>query len=125
MPAPTITQVRSAAVHVVDQDAALAFYRDTLGFEVRIDTGPGPMGRWIEVAPSGAATTIALIAAADSAHVGADTGIRLTASDVDADHAVFRDAGVDVDPAVARWPGVPPMFSFRDPEGNILYLLDG
>jgi lactoylglutathione lyase len=125
MPASTITQLRSAAVHVVDQDAAIAFYRDTLGFDVRLDTGPGPMGRWIEVAPQGATTTIALIAAADPAFAGSDTGIRLTAADVDADHAALADAGVDVDPEVARWPGVPPMFSFRDPEGNILYLIEG
>jgi catechol 2,3-dioxygenase-like lactoylglutathione lyase family enzyme len=125
MSASTITQLRSAAVHVVDQDAALAFYRDALGFEVRIDTGPGPMGRWIEVAPSGATTAIALIAAADASDVGVDTGIRMTASDVDADHAALRDAGLDADPEVARWPGVPPMFSFRDPDGNTLYLIEG
>jgi uncharacterized glyoxalase superfamily protein PhnB len=33
-----------------DPDAALAFYRDTLGFEVRLDVGYGGM-RWITVGP--------------------------------------------------------------------------
>ena len=33
-----------------DPDASLAFYRDTLGFEVRNDVGTGPM-RWITVGP--------------------------------------------------------------------------
>ena len=33
-----------------DPDAALAFYRDTLGFEVRNDVGYGGM-RWITVGP--------------------------------------------------------------------------
>ena len=30
---------------------------------------------------------------------------------------------IDVDPEVLRWPGVPQMFSFRDPDGNTLYLV--
>jgi uncharacterized glyoxalase superfamily protein PhnB len=34
-----------------DPDAALAFYRDTLGFEVRLDVGRGPK-RWITVGPA-------------------------------------------------------------------------
>jgi catechol 2,3-dioxygenase-like lactoylglutathione lyase family enzyme len=33
-----------------DPDASLAFYRDTLGFEVRLDVGGGKM-RWITVGP--------------------------------------------------------------------------
>ena len=35
-----------------DPDASLAFYRDTLGFEVRADVGSGKM-RWITVGPPG------------------------------------------------------------------------
>ena len=35
-----------------DPDAALAFYRDILGFEVRSDVGHGKM-RWITVGPAG------------------------------------------------------------------------
>ena len=35
-----------------DPDASLAFYRDTLGFEVRTDVGSGKM-RWITVGPAG------------------------------------------------------------------------
>jgi catechol 2,3-dioxygenase-like lactoylglutathione lyase family enzyme len=35
-----------------DPDASLAFYRDTLGFEVRLDVGQGTM-RWITVGPAG------------------------------------------------------------------------
>ena len=35
-----------------DPDASLAFYRDTLGFEVRADVGSGRM-RWITVGPAG------------------------------------------------------------------------
>ncbi len=35
-----------------DPDASMAFYRDTLGFEVRNDVGYGTM-RWITVGPAG------------------------------------------------------------------------
>ncbi len=120
-----ITQIRSVAINVEDQDRALDFYSGTLGFEIRIDSGPGPAGRWIEVAPPGGATTIALIATPEPGHTGVDTGIRLTTADVVSDHSALRAAGVDVDPELSRWPGVPPMFSFRDPEGNTLYALEG
>jgi len=44
-----------------DQDRALAFYRDKLGFEVRTDTDFGEGFRWLEVAPVGAYPVIALV----------------------------------------------------------------
>jgi len=44
-----------------DPDAALAFYRDTLGFEVRADVGSGKM-RWISVGPPGQPGTSILLA---------------------------------------------------------------
>jgi catechol 2,3-dioxygenase-like lactoylglutathione lyase family enzyme len=39
-----------------DPDASLAFYRDTIGFEVRADVGHGGM-RWITVGPADQPTT--------------------------------------------------------------------
>ena len=55
---------------------------------------------------------------------GAKTGICLDTSDVDADHATLKAAGVDVDDEVARWGGpVPPMFWLRDPDGNSLIVV--
>jgi lactoylglutathione lyase len=55
---------------------------------------------------------------------GVETGIRLTTADVDAAHAAMRALGVDVDD-VLRWPGVPPMFAFRDQDGNGLEIVEG
>ncbi len=55
---------------------------------------------------------------------GSETGICLDTSDVDADHATLKAAGVDVDDEVARWGGpVPPMFWLRDPDGNSLIVV--
>ena len=60
----------------------------------------------------------------EGTRVGVDTGVRFTTEDADADHAALAAAGVDVDAEVLHFPGVPPMFSFRDPDGNTLYLVE-
>jgi predicted enzyme related to lactoylglutathione lyase len=118
-----ITDVRTVGVPVTDQDRALEFYLDTLGFEKRLDAPIGEGMRWIEVAPAGATTSIALVRSPEGAPVGLDTGIRFTTQDADADHANLRAAGVDADD-VLRWPGVPPMFTFRDIDGNGLVIVE-
>jgi predicted enzyme related to lactoylglutathione lyase len=118
-----ISDVRTVGVPVTDRARALEFYGGVLGFEVRVDT-PFPGGRWIEVAPPGATTTIALTATSDGTPEGVDTGVRFTTADAAADHAALTAAGVRVDGEVLRFPGVPPMFSFRDPDGNTLYVVE-
>jgi catechol 2,3-dioxygenase-like lactoylglutathione lyase family enzyme len=118
-----ITDVRTVAVPVSDQDRALAFYTERLGFAVRFDGSFGA-GRWIEVAPDGATTSLALVPPVEDGAAGIDTGIRLTTRDAAADHVALRAAGVDVDAGVLRFPGVPPMFSFRDADGNTLYVVE-
>lgn len=45
---------------MADQDEALAFYCDQVGFDVRRDLPMGPLGRWIEVAPPGAESCLVL-----------------------------------------------------------------
>jgi catechol 2,3-dioxygenase-like lactoylglutathione lyase family enzyme len=118
-----VTGIRTVAVPVRDQDRALAFWTGPLGMEVRLDAALGS-GRWIEVAPAGAATTIALTAADAGSVPGGDTGIRLTTGDAGAAHSALTAAGVDTDPDVLRWPGVPPMFVLRDPDGNRLTVVE-
>jgi catechol 2,3-dioxygenase-like lactoylglutathione lyase family enzyme len=120
-----ITAVSTVAVPVTDQDRAVAFYVDTLGFDLRMDA-PLPQlgGRWIVVAPPNSTTALALVPAADEIPAGGDTGIRFGTSDAAAAHAALAEQGVAVDDLLS-WPGVPPMFTFRDPDGNVLYLVEG
>ena len=106
-----VTRVGTVIVPVSDQDAAFAFYVGTLGFEVRRDGEFAPGQRWLEVAPPGAATTIALVP-------GDAIEVSLTTGDAEAAHAALLEAGVDVDAELLRWENVPPMFTFRDPDGN-------
>jgi catechol 2,3-dioxygenase-like lactoylglutathione lyase family enzyme len=120
-----IHQVGRVCVTVADTDRALDFYADTLGFEKVVDVPMGPGQRWVEVAVSGAPTTIALAPPPEGKDAGgAETGIILDTSDVDADHAALKAAGVDVDDEVTRYGDpVPPMFWVRDPDGNSLIVV--
>ncbi len=118
----SISQIRSVAIPAADQERSLRFYTEVLGFEKTLDAPFGPEQRWIEVAPTGGGTTLAIPPLGDS-RPGVDTGIRLESGDAEADHAALKRAGADVDPEILRYPGVPPMFTFRDPDGNTLYVV--
>ncbi|MBO2451144.1 VOC family protein [Actinomadura barringtoniae] len=116
-----ITGIGTVAVPVTDQDKALEFYVGVLGLEKRMDVPLEQIGgRWITVAPNGAVTSIALIPGESA---GVDTGIRLNAGDVPAVHARLKERGADVDDLL-QWPGVPPMFTFRDQDGNVLVIVE-
>jgi catechol 2,3-dioxygenase-like lactoylglutathione lyase family enzyme len=107
-----ITRIGTVLVPVGDQDAALRFFTETLGFETRIDGVFGGGERWIEVAPPGAETTLALV---DSQA----NEVSFASDDADAAHEELRARGVDADAEVLRLrEGVPPMFTFRDRDGN-------
>lgn len=120
-----VTQVGTVIVPVSDQNRAIEFYLDKLGFEKRTDTPFGNGDRWIEVAPPGAATTVAIVRPRPGEPTGIETRIGFTSSDVDADHAELSARGVDVDEAVMRMGDpVPPMFFFRDPDGNSFMIVE-
>jgi lactoylglutathione lyase len=119
-----ITGVRTVGVPVTDQDRALAFYVDKLGFEKRLDAPVEQFGgRWIEVAPRGAATTIALVPAREGVPTGVETGVRFTTGDAAAVHEDLQTHGVDVG-GLLRWPDVPSMFAVRDQDGNGLEIVE-
>ena len=119
----SINGVRTVGIPVTDQDRALKFYVDTLGFEKRLDVPlQHPGQRWIEVAPAGSTTTIALVGTREGLPVGVETGIRLTTDDAARVHARFLESSVEVG-ELLRWEGVPPMFSFRDQDGNGLAIV--
>jgi catechol 2,3-dioxygenase-like lactoylglutathione lyase family enzyme len=112
-------------VPVSDQDQAIAFFAEKLGFELRGDTPFGNGDRWVEVGPPGAATTVALVQPREGESPGIMTRIGFNSEDIDADHATLRSRGVDVDDEVMRMGDpVPPMFFFRDPDGNHFMLAE-
>jgi catechol 2,3-dioxygenase-like lactoylglutathione lyase family enzyme len=129
-----ISQLGPVFVPVRDQDRALEFYVEALGFEQRADFTYGGRHRWVEVAPPGAAQTIALVPPSEGESRGGDvTRCAFVTADIEADHAALRAKGVDVDEQIARAgtprsglvsdeatveDPVPAQFLFRDPDGN-------
>jgi catechol 2,3-dioxygenase-like lactoylglutathione lyase family enzyme len=119
-----ITGVGTVMVPVSDQDRAIDFYVEKLGFEKRSDTPYGDGARWIEVAPPGAGPPIALVPPREGDPTGIDLSFALTTTDIEADHSGLRERGVDVDPEIMRMGDpVPPMFFCRDQDGNNLLIV--
>jgi catechol 2,3-dioxygenase-like lactoylglutathione lyase family enzyme len=119
-----IAQVGTVIVPVSDQDRALEFFVEKLGFEKRADIPMGEAMRWLEVAPPGAATTIAIVPPREGEPTGVATRVAFATDDIDADHASLKAQGVDVDEEVSRMGGpVPPMFFFRDPDENQFFIV--
>jgi predicted enzyme related to lactoylglutathione lyase len=108
-----------------DQDRSVEFYVQDLGFEKRTDVAFGESYRWVEVYPPSGTTGIALAPPREGTPAGVQTGISLTTGDIDATYAQLQSRGVDVDAEVARMgEPVPPMFWFRDPDGNTLLIVE-
>ena len=119
-----LSQVGRVCVTVADTDRAIDFYVDTLGFEKVVDVPMGEAMRWVEVALPERRRRSPSLRRRRARRRGSQTGICLDTSDVDADHAALKAAGVDVDEEVTRWGGpVPPMFWLRDPDGNSLIIV--
>jgi len=120
-----VNKLNTVVVPVSDQDRAIDFYVEKLGLEKRTDIPFGNGYRWVEVAPAGAETTIALAPPPEGKPAGnRETGIGLQTDDIDGYHAELKFNGVDVDAEVSRMGDpVPPLFWLRDPEGNSVMVV--
>jgi lactoylglutathione lyase len=119
-----IKALKTQAVYVTNQNAALAFYKDILGFEVRRWEPLGVAGSWIEVAPPGADTCIVLYPRdlmADWAQ--RCPSIVFKCDDVATTHAELEAKGVTFsqEPTKMGWGN---FASFLDPDGNEFGLSD-
>jgi len=119
-----------------DPEASLAFYRDTLGFEVRKDVGYGDM-RWITVGPPGQPGTSIVLnpPAADPSLTederrtiaelmakGSFGAVVLASDDVDAAFAAVEATGAEVAQEPADQPYGVRDCAFRDPAGNMVRI---
>jgi len=121
----TLSNIGVVMFSVADQDAALAFYTDRLGFELRADQPFGEHGemRWLEVAPPGSTARLALNPPMGGTPGGATIGVET--QDVLGEHArLSAIGGIDMDPAPMRVPGAPLMFMVRDPDGNTIVVVE-
>ena len=120
----TVTNIGVAMFTVADQDAAIAFYTEKMGFELRSDSPFGENGehRWVEVAPRGSRARLALNPPMGGEPGG--SGIAVETPDVLAEHRRLSALGVDVDPEPMRAPGMPLLFMMRDPDGNHIAVVE-
>jgi lactoylglutathione lyase len=113
-------------IYVKDQDAALAFYRDMLGFSVSSDEQFGPGMRWLTVRPPGGQTDFALWPEGNSPKgkqaAGGWTGMVLKCDDLDGTYAELSAKGVNFPqpPKDVPW-GRDAMLC--DPDGNEFNLV--
>ena len=121
----TKAAIATAMFTVADQDAALAFYTEKLGFEVRADVRFGENGemRWLEVAPPGSTARLALNPPMRDTPGGGGSGVETP--DVMAEHArLTAIGGIDIDAEPMRSPGTPLLFMLRDPDGNHIAVVE-
>jgi catechol 2,3-dioxygenase-like lactoylglutathione lyase family enzyme len=121
----TISNIGVVMFTVADQDAALAFYTEKLGFELRGDTRFGEHGemRWLEVAPPGSRARLALNPPMYDQPGGSSIGVET--KDVLGEHArLSATGGIDLDPEPMQTPGAPLMFMLRDPDGNTVVVVE-
>ena len=117
----SITHIQLFSVPVTNHDRARTFYVDRLGFDLISDRPMGPDGRWVQVAPKGAQTSITLVSGFETMPPGSVKGIVLETDDLVADVAALRDRGVEIEGDVeeapwGRW------VTFDDPDGNGIIL---
>lgn len=121
----TLSNIGVAMFTVADQDAALAFYTEKLGFEVRADMrfGEHDEMRWLEVAPPGSHARLALNPPMGAEAGGGSIGVETT--DVVGEHRRLTAlGGIDMDPAPTSTPGAPLLFMMRDPDGNHIAIVE-
>jgi catechol 2,3-dioxygenase-like lactoylglutathione lyase family enzyme len=121
----TVNSIGVMMFAVADQDAAIAFYVERLGFELRADVRFGEHGemRWVEVAPPGSTARLALNPPMGGEPGG--SGIGVETPDVLAEHRRLTAlGGIDLDPEPMRTPGAPLLFMLRDPDGNHIAVVE-
>jgi catechol 2,3-dioxygenase-like lactoylglutathione lyase family enzyme len=119
-----------------DPDDSLAFYRDTLGFEVRNDVGRGKM-RWITVGPSNQPGTSIVLhppaadpgitdderrTIAEMMAKGTYAAIILATADLDGTFTRLEASGAEVVQEPAEQPYGVRDCAFRDPAGNMVRI---
>lgn len=116
-----IKGVKFGSVPVRDQDRALAFYTEKLGFDIVTDQ---PMGnqRWIELGIPGAETGVVLFTPEEhESHVGTFAHISFFCDNVERTYQELQKRGVVFDAPPQKMPWGT-FVKFKDPDGNTFLL---
>ncbi len=128
--------IHSSFLPHTDPEASLAFFRDALGFEVRLDVGQGAM-RWITVGPPGQPDTAIVLhppaavpgltdderrTLLELVAKGSYFGVNLATHDLDATFAAVEATGAEVVQEPTDQPYGLRDCAFRDPAGNMVRI---
>jgi catechol 2,3-dioxygenase-like lactoylglutathione lyase family enzyme len=117
-----IKQLKFAGIAVKDQDAALAFWTEKMGFRVATDQPMGPGQRWIELAIPGAETRIVLFTPeGHEDRVGSFFNGSFACDDVEHTYRQLSAKGVEFEAAPDKQPWGT-FAKFKDPDGNTFVL---
>lgn len=125
--------ISGIVIHVSDQEHALEFYKEKLGFEIRFNMELPGGDRWIEVAPKNSKTTTISLSV-PSQHsgnewyewgknrIGKHTGIWFDTDDIQTTYQELKNKGVNIsEPKREEWGGI--MSEIRDPFNNGFTLI--
>lgn len=120
-----LTHVKSTCIYSTDVDRTIAFYVDQLGMEKRSDATMGPI-RWVELAPAGAETVIAVASEGypiySPGRVGGFSGLTLAAAEPEKTYARLKESGITFlkEPERTAW-GTQAIIA--DPDGNQIVIV--
>lgn len=117
-----ITQLKFVSIPVSDQDRALAFYTEKLGFDISTDQPMGPGKRWIELRIASAGTRVVLFTSdGQEDRIGSFFNGSFACDNVEATYRQLSQRGVEFiePPTVQPWGS---FAKFRDPDGNTFVL---
>lgn len=129
-----ITNIGTVTMYVRDQEEALRFYTEKLGFEKRADNPMPDGGRWLTVAPPQAKTQFVLLRPEGMPvptevreRLGMEIGFAphfvLECDDIQATHGELAGRGVEFTQTPERMPWGMQMAQFKDLYGNVIVLV--
>ena len=121
-----ISRIHSATVIVSDQDKALDFYTNTLGWEKALDAPMGESDRFITVVPPGATTQLALAPTSwwQDRKPGGATGISVVSPDIEETYKTLTSRGVKFKGAPEPMPWGQKATWFYDQDDNEIFLAE-
>lgn len=136
MSTPTNLTIHQSYLPHTDPDASVSFYRDTLGFEIRMDVGYEGM-RWLTVGPAGQPDTAVVlypptatpgltneerVMILELVAKGSLFALNLATPDLAETFAALEAAGAEVVQEPTDQPYGVRDCAFRDPSGNLLRI---
>lgn len=118
----SICRVDTVSIPVTDQNQALQFYRDVLGFELIRDHAENQQTRWVQLVPKGAETTISLVKPFAGMEAGGVQGLVVQTHDIQSTYQELSSRGVALSEIITMMEGR--FATFSDPDGNGWVLIE-